>query len=104
MSAELAQKSNEIRALLFPGDGASAFDPVNCWSDFGRMLEALEARGCFLMTNSVDDPSVRRMASFHRSTARGYPCVGSSEWGTFERLGEAVLLAAHEALTKPRAT
>lgn len=104
MSADVVLKCEEIRAVLFPDEPAGGFDPVNSWADFGRMLEALEARGCFLMTNSVSDPTLRRMASFHRSTARGYPCVGSSEWGAFERLGEAVVTAAHEALTKPRAS
>jgi len=104
MSADVGRLSEEIRAALFPDEPPGGFDPIGSWDDLGRMLEALEGRGCYLMTNSVSDPSLRRMASFHRSTARGYPCVGSSEWGAFERLGDAVVMAAHEALTRPRAS
>ena len=102
MSADPSQMTEEIRAVLFPDEPAGGFDPVGRWEDLGRLLEALEDRGCFLMTNSVDDPTLRRMASFHRSTARGYPCVGSSEWGMFARVGEAIVVAAHETLINPR--
>ena len=104
MSADVASLADDVRQVLFPETAAGGFDPVGRWEDFGRMIEALESRGCFLMTNTVSDPQLRRMASFHKSTNEGYPCLGASEWGAFARLGEAVLLAAHEALLKPRAT
>ncbi|MEE2711174.1 MAG: hypothetical protein VX913_00220 [Planctomycetota bacterium] len=103
MSADAASMADDVRQVLFPETASGAFDPIACWEDFGRMIEALESRGCFLMTNTVSDPKVRRMASFHKSTEQGYPCVGASEWGPFARLGEAVLMAAHEALLEPRA-
>ena len=104
MSADVASLADDVRQVLFPETAEGGFDPVGRWEDFGRMIEALESRGCFLMTNTVSDPQLRRMASFHQSTNEGYPCLGASEWGAFARLGEAVLLAAHEALLKPRAT
>jgi hypothetical protein len=95
--------SADVGSVLFPDD-ARSFDPVGSWQDLGRLLETLEARGMYLMTNSVADPGVRRMASFHKMTPQGYPCVGSSEWGRYPSLGDAVLRAAHEALLHPRAT
>ncbi|MAG57160.1 MAG: hypothetical protein CMJ83_12780 [Planctomycetes bacterium] len=97
-----ARLAEEVRRVLWPAGLDDGFDPVSSWADLGRLLEVLEGRGCYLMTNSVNDPELRRMASLHRSTPHGYPCVGSSEWGTYARLGEAVLRAAHEALLHPR--
>lgn len=103
MSVDVATLADEVRQVLFPDEAAGRFDPVARWEDFGRLIEALEARGCFLMTNTVSDPVLRRTASFHKSTNQGYPCVGATAWGPFATLGEAVLVAAHEALLRPRA-
>lgn len=101
MGNELASLADEVRRILFPE--ARGFDPARDWSDLGRLVTALEERGCFLMTNSAVAPALKRMASFHRSTPQGFPCVGSSGWGPFPTHGEAVLRAAHEVLTRPRA-
>ncbi len=101
MPDDLSRMIDEVKKELFPGSGG--FDPVRNWNDLGRLVLALEARGCFLMTNSAADPAVKRMASFHKSTPRGFPCVGSSEWGRFATHGEAILRAAHQAVTAPRA-
>ena len=101
MSADAASLADEVRGILFPEIAEGDFDPVSRWQDLGRLLESLEDRGCFLMTNTVSDPAVRRMASFHRSTDKGFPCVGASGWGPYDRLGEAVLVAAREVLSGP---
>ena len=103
MSADAATLAEEVREILFPDDPQGSFDPISRWGDLGRLLESLEQRGCYLMTNTVSDPDVRRMASFHRSTDRGFPCVGASGWGPYESLGEAVLVAARAALSDPEA-
>jgi len=100
---DMAKLADEVCAVLWPDLSPGSFDPISRWEDLGRLLESLEDRGCYLMTNTVADPKLRRMAAFHRATERGYPCVGASEWGAFARLGDAVLRAAHEALTHPRA-
>ena len=100
MSRSLESLASEVSSELFGSE--ESIRPWDSWSDLGRLLEAMEDRGCYLMTNSVADPGVRRMASFHRHKQGGYPCVGSSNWGGFETLGEAVLRAAHEALISPR--
>ncbi|HYC78543.1 MAG TPA: hypothetical protein VEI02_13025 [Planctomycetota bacterium] len=89
---------------LLAGTDPATFRPHDDWLDLGLLVRAMEARGLYLMTNSaLKDGRVRRMASFHRDTGRGYPCVGASEWGFFATHGEAVLRAAHEAVTRPRA-
>ncbi len=103
VDAELEAKAEEVRRRLEMEPQAGRFDPVGDWRDLGRLICAMEARGCYLMTNSAADPHLKRMAAFHRSTGRGFPCVGSSEWGRFPTHGEAVLRAAHAALTAPRA-
>jgi hypothetical protein len=96
--------AREVARVLLPNTAPETFRPHREWLDFGLLVEALEARGLFLMTNSATkDGRVRRTASFHRVTGLGYPCVGSSEWGPFATHGEAVLRAAHEALCRPRA-
>ena len=102
MRVDLDALAEDVRSALSLDLAAGAFDPVTRWDHLGILLERLEEDGCYLMTNSVADPELRRMASFHRMTDRGYPCVGASEWGRFERLGEAVLRAAHETLLQPR--
>jgi hypothetical protein len=95
--------AEDLRRRLFPDRPPGDFDPVRRWDDLGLLVTALEAQGLFLMTNSAADPMVKRMASFHRSTPRGFPCAGSSEWGRFPTHGEAILRAAHEAILAPRA-
>jgi hypothetical protein len=96
--------AREIARLLLPNTEAKQFRPHREWLDFGLLVEALEAQGLYLMTNSATkDGKVRRTASFHKVTGFGYPCVGSSEWGPFQTHGEAVVRAAYEALVKPRA-
>ena len=99
---ELVDMAEEVRRRLFP-QRQGPFAPQSSWSDLGGMLEALEGQGLYLMTNSVADPKVRRMASFHRATPKGYPCVGMSGWGSYETVGGAILCAAFEALTRPLA-
>lgn len=96
--------AREVAGALLPNTDPATFRPHVEWLDFGLMVEALEARGLYLMTNSAtQNGRVRRTASFHRVTGQGYPCAGSSEWGFFATHGEAALRAAHEALLKPRA-
>lgn len=102
MDADLHEMARELGDRLLPGGGAG-FDPAGSWEDLGRLLSALEERGLFLMTNSVADPGVRRMAAFHKHAAKGYPCVGMSSWGAYKTIGEAVLRAAHAAIFDPRA-
>ena len=103
MSQDLKQIAEDVRSALFPESSPGSFDPTAEWRDLGRLVTAMEARGCFLMTNSASEPKLKRMASFHRSTPRGFPCVGSSEWGPYATHGEAILRAAAEALLRPRA-
>lgn len=95
--------AEEVRKLLFPSRAPGSFDPAASWADLGELVQAMEARGCFLMTNSTNEPALKRMASFHKATPRGFPCVGASEWGPFSTHGAAILKAAHAALTAPRA-
>lgn len=103
MPHDFERLAEETRQQLLPASVPGSFSPQRSWDDLGRLVLAMEARGCFLMTNSAATPELKRMASFHRSTARGFPCVGSSEWGPFTAHGEAVLLAAHAALFHPQA-
>lgn len=96
--------AREIARILLPNTDPAGFRPHREWLDFGLLIEALEVRGLYLMTNSATkDGRVRRTASFHKVTGLGYPCAGSSEWGPFATHGEAVVRAAYEALVKPRA-
>jgi hypothetical protein len=96
--------AREVAGVLLPNTDPAGFHPHRDWLDFGLLIEAMEVRGLNLMTNTArKEGRVRRTASFHRETALGYPCIGSSEWGWFATHGEAALVAAHEALTKPRA-
>lgn len=97
LAVELAQ------ALLTNTDSAD-FHPESEWIDLGLLVHSLETRGLYLMLNSAArDGRMRRIASLHRETDLGYPCIGSSEWGYFSSVGEAVLRAAHEAILHPRA-
>jgi hypothetical protein len=92
-----------VAGRLFTATEPDEFRPESDWHDLGVLVEALELEGFCLMLNSAwRDGRIRRIAAFHRETATGYPCVGSSEWGYFDRVGEAVLRAAHEALVSPR--
>lgn len=103
MVHDFPRLAEETRQRLLPALAPGSFAPQHNWDHLGQLVESMEARGCYLMTNSAATPNLRRMASFHRSTARGFPCVGTSEWGSFATHGEAVLLAAHAALFEPRA-
>ncbi len=101
---ELDDLAAEIARDLLPNTDPTGFRPHEDWHDLGLLVAGLEARGLYLMLNSaVKPPGVRRIASLHRDTGWGYPCIGSSEWGFFPTIGEAVLRAAHEALIQPRA-
>jgi hypothetical protein len=97
--------ARDVAKALFRATDPEEFRPEEDWHDLGMLIEALEIRGFSLLLNSAfRDGRVRRIASFHKETDQGFPCLGSSEWGFFERVGEAVLRAAHEALTNPRTT
>ena len=67
-----------------------------------RVVDVMESHGYFLMVNSIAAPRLKRIAAFHRVTPEGFPCAGSSEWGPYPTLGEAILRAADEALFRPR--
>lgn len=102
--SELKAMASVVAKALVPEVEAATFDPVGDWRHAGAIIAALEKQRVFLMVNSATkDGRVRRIAALHRDTGTGYPCVGSSEWGFYPTLGEAVLRAAHEAVTKPRA-
>jgi hypothetical protein len=95
--------ARDVAGALFTATAADEFRPEEDWHDLGLLVEALEIRGFCLMLNSAfRDGRIRRIDAFHRETGGGYPCVGSSEWGAFVTVGEAVLRAAHEALLAPR--
>jgi hypothetical protein len=101
--AESTEKlAEDVRQRLFPELRAGQFAPQSNWADLGQLIVALEADGMYLMTNSAVAPALKRIAAFHRSTATGFPCAGSSEWGPFASHGEAVLRAAHAALFSRR--
>lgn len=91
-----------VRRALWPKTPEGSFDPATRWEDVGRLVDAMEASGYFLMVNSTSEPVLRRIAAFHRVTEQGFPCAGSSEWGPFPTLGTAILVAADEALYRPR--
>jgi hypothetical protein len=95
----------EVAKALFRATDPEEFRPEEDWHDVGMLIDALEAKGfCLLLNSAWRDGRIRRIASFHRETEQGFPCAGSSEWGFFPTVGEAVLRAAHEALTNPRST
>jgi len=96
------EPAEQVRMVLLPGREPGAFDPAHAWADLGLLIEGMEERGYYLMLNSAVSPRLKRVASFHRVTAQGFPCAGSSEWGPFATVGAAVLAAAHEALFAPR--
>lgn len=101
-SDELAQMAEEVRRVLLTQTAPGDFDPVDDWYDLGLLVQAMEVQGHYLMLNSACEQQLRRTAAFHRTTSQGYPCTGSSEWGPFATVGEAVLRAAHESLIHPR--
>ncbi len=78
--------------------GGGAFRPHRDWADLGRLVETMESRGCYLLLNTADVGRIRRMASFHASRDGGFPLLGSSGWGEFATIGEAVVVAAARAL------
>jgi hypothetical protein len=97
--------AREVVKALFRATDPEEFRPEEDWHDVGMLIDALETKGFSLLLNSAwRDGRIRRIASFHRETDQGFPCAGSSEWGFFATVGEAVLRAAHEALTSPRST
>ncbi len=101
---DLSSLAQAVARAILPNTDPEEFHPHEDWHDLGMLVEVLETQGLYLMVNSATKAgAVRRIASFHRDTGWGYPCIGSSEWGYFAKLGEAVLRAAHEALLKPRA-
>lgn len=105
MAADLRTLAREVAKALFRATDPEEFRPEEDWHDAGMLVEALEARGfCLLLNSAWKDGRIRRIASFHKETAQGFPCAGSSEWGFFPTVGEAVLRAAHEALLNPRTT
>jgi hypothetical protein len=92
-----------VARALFRATDPDEFHPEEDWHDLGMLIDALEIRGfCLLLNSAFREGRIRRMASLHKESEQGFPCVGSSEWGFFDRIGEAVLRAAHEALTNPR--
>src|SRR5262245_43735884 len=101
--ADLRPMARAVAQALFRATDPDEFRPEEDWHDRGSLTEALEVRVfCLLLDSAYQGSRVRRIASLHRETAQGFPCMGSSEWGFFEHIGEAVLRAAHEALTAPR--
>lgn len=102
MSSELTRLSREVCEVLLQQTDPADFAPAEDWIDLGTLVQAMELRGCFLMVNSTSHGGLRRIAAFHVTTAQGFPCMGSSEWGEYATVGEAVLRAAHEALINPR--
>jgi hypothetical protein len=94
--------AGEVARALLRATDPEEFHPEEDWTDLGMLIEALEARGLCLMLNSAyRDGRIRRIAALHKETPEGFPCFGTSEWGTFDRIGEAVLRAAHAALIAP---
>ena len=92
-----------VAGALFRATDPDEFRPEEDWHDLGMLIEALEIKGfCLLLNSAWQGKRIRRMASLHRESDQGFPCMGSSEWGFYEHIGEAVLRAAHEALTAPR--
>ncbi len=102
VEAPLKETSEKLRLVLAPETEEGAFDPAHDWEHLGLVVTRMEEKGYFLMVNSTATAYLKRVASFHLITDRGFPCAGSSEWGPFPTIGEAVLRAAHEALFHPR--
>lgn len=103
MTVDARTMARDVAKALLRATDPEEFRPEEDWYDLGMLIDALEARGfCLLLNSAFRDGRIRRIASFHQETPHGFPCVGSSEWGFFDRPGEAVLRAAHEALTSPR--
>ncbi len=101
---DIANMATTVAKALLPDIDPPTFDPVGRWDHVGLLISAFESRRIFLMVNSATkDGRIRRIAALHRDTGVGYPCVGSSEWGFFATHGEALLRAAYEAVTRPRA-
>ena len=92
-----------VAGALFRATDPDEFRPEEDWHDLGMLIEALEIKGfCLLLNSAWQGDRIRRIASLHRESDKGFPCMGSSEWGFYKHIGEAVLRAAHEALTAPR--
>jgi hypothetical protein len=89
----------DVARALFRATDPAEFSPQDDWHDLGMLVEALEVRGfCLLLNSAFQGGRIRRIASLHRETDQGFPCMGSSEWGFYARVGEAVLRAAHQAV------
>jgi hypothetical protein len=96
--------ARDVVKALFRATDPEEFHPESDWHDLGMLIDALEVRGlCLLLNSAFQGGRVRRIASLHQETGQGFPCRGSSEWGFYPTVGEAVLRAAHEALITPRA-
>lgn len=96
---DLRAMARGVAGALLRATDADEFRPEDDWHDLGMLIEALELRGfCLLLNSAYQGGRIRRIASLHRETDQGFPCAGSSEWGFFPRIGEAVLRAAHAAL------
>lgn len=101
MDAEQRRQAEQVRQVVAP-DSPAPFDPAGDWTHLGALVEGMESRGYYLMLNSAVSPQLKRVAAFHRVEGGGFPCAGSSEWGPYATIGEAVLRAAHESLFAPR--
>ena len=98
----LAEMSEKLRLVLAAARQEGTFDPAHDWEHLGLLVTRMEEKGYFLMVNSSATTHLKRVASFHLVSERGFPCAGSSEWGPFPTIGEAVLRAAYEALFHER--
>jgi len=99
---DLRRMGERVRRIVAPDADPSAFDPLGSWEDLGRLVDGMEGQGYYLMVSTARMPHLKRMAAFHVVTKEGFPCAGSSGWGPFETIAEAVLRAADEALYRPR--
>ena len=99
---DLRSMARDVARWLFRTTDPEEFHPEDDWHDLGMLIEALEIRGfCLLLNSAFQGGRIRRIASLHRETEQGFPCMGSSEWGFYPKIGEAVLRAAHQALAAP---
>ena|SRR5687767_12700152 len=96
--------ARDVAKSLFRATDPEEFRPEEDWHDLGMLIEALEIRGfCLLLNSAFQGGRIRRIASLHQETEQGFPCMGSSEWGFYPKVGEAVLRAAYLALTRKAA-
>jgi hypothetical protein len=101
---DLRAMARDVARAMFRATDPEEFRPEEDWHDLGMLVEALEVRGyCLLLNSAFQSGRIRRIASLHRETEQGFPCAGSSEWGFYPRVGEAVLRAAHQAVVSESA-